>query len=178
MSAAYEGRWIVITGPRDLITTPGSGGGDVVVRREVAAMVAAPALGVVFGGARGVDTVALEAAGRARGRTKRPYLLVVVPGRVDEQPYPSAVTIREWADEIIELRLPLARPVSFSTRNSRMLVEAARRSPDGVEPLLAAFPPEHGLQQGGGTYDTIRRAAGLGVEVVRFPVAVYPSAVD
>jgi hypothetical protein len=78
---------------------------------------------MIFGGARGTDTVALHAADAARGRAKTPRLVVIVPGIAKEQPAAARACISQCADEVIELGLPL-RASSFLRRNAEILKRA------------------------------------------------------
>jgi hypothetical protein len=78
---------------------------------------------MIFGGARGTDTVALRAARAGRGRAKTPRLVVIVPGTAKEQPSAARACIAQCADEVIELGLPLRAP-SFLRRNAEMLKRA------------------------------------------------------
>jgi predicted Rossmann fold nucleotide-binding protein DprA/Smf involved in DNA uptake len=101
-----------------------------------------------FGGALGVDTIALLAALERGPRTR-----VFVPGKLSQQPA-SARRAAERADEVIELGL-VAAPWAYLRRNDKMLEGAARclGFTDGRET--------------GGTAYTIRKARSLNIEVVR-----------
>ncbi len=169
----YKDRWVVISGVRDLApeSVP-------LIRTKMAEIIHSWPRGLIFGGARGVDTAALRYADAARleGRGlggNWPRLVVVVPGVVDGQPRACAKAIRECADETIELRLPLNRPASFHERNAAMIREALWRSeetPAGPPPILVAFAADGALR--GGTGNAIAKAVQFGVEVERVTVSL------
>lgn len=77
---------------------------------------------IYFGGARGSDTEALKAALEYR-QGKRPWLVVVVPDYLKNQPWDT----RKWsqkADELIELGNPITpedRYQSYHTRNEYLV---------------------------------------------------------
>lgn len=73
-----------------------------------------------FGGALGVDTLALREAIRY---TRRPRLVVVVPGMIWQQPGYAAGMARA-ADEIVELGLPYSDSNRYRKHNQH-LVDAA-----------------------------------------------------
>lgn len=83
---------------------------------------------IIFGGARGGDTVALIAAGggsrSGKGtRMVRPKCVVIVPCRVADQPHDAREAIRVFADEVIELGLPITRDdgwAAYKRRNEAM----------------------------------------------------------
>ncbi len=88
---------------------------------------------VIFGGAVGVDTVALAAAQHHRshrGGTVRAHhsrLVVIVPDVVAAQPHEAREAIRLYADEVVELRKPVARAdrwAAYHARN-RVMVDRA-----------------------------------------------------
>lgn len=100
-------KMVGITGPRDL-----SREGVAKVRSALKALVGNYSVDEIwFGGARGTDSIALQAALEFRvGR--RPKLVVVVPNTVDEQP----VETRQWtrrADSIIELKQEITDEDNF-----------------------------------------------------------------
>lgn len=70
-----------------------------------------------FGGALGVDTLALREAIRY---TRRPRLVVVVPGKLWEQPGYAAGMARA-ADEVIELGLPSSVRDRYRKRNQHLV---------------------------------------------------------
>ncbi len=158
----YAGRWTVITGIRDLDYVLGKG----IVLHKLEEIVRGPSEGIVFGGARGVDTVALRAARYVRGR----YiglcpLVVVVPGTVEQQPRGACAAIRECADEVVELKLPLHKPGSYHTRNQRMLLLAVERSAEmPQQPICVGFTDTLD-PQAGGTASCMSYARRIGIEV-------------
>jgi hypothetical protein len=165
----YAKRWVVVTGVRDP-----DDAGRLTVRKKLAEIVAALPAGIIFGGARGVDTIALCAAGVLPRHDLKPRRVVIVPGRTVEQPMAACYAIETFADEVIELRGDLSQPSSFHARNARMLVEAVGR--DAVEdPAVVAF-----LAPGvaGGTRATVERARRLGLTVEEVPVTLAASGVD
>ncbi len=79
---------------------------------------------IIFGGARGGDTVALIAAGggsrSGKGtRIVRPKCVVIVPCRVADQPHDAREAIRVFADEVVELGLPITRDDGFAAYKRR-----------------------------------------------------------
>jgi hypothetical protein len=159
------GRWVVVTGIRDL--APRS---IATVTAKMRDVVAQEPLGLIFGGARGVDTAALDAADDAVRRGHPAVsLVVVVPGNLHDQPA-AAVNVIEACQprpELVELRLDLTRPVTFEVRNSRMITEGRLRDPNG-RPIVVAFIAPDLLR--GGTRNTIDLANGWGLEVDEVPV--------
>ncbi len=162
MSALYRDHWVVVTGARSV--EPHSAAR---VEATMDHVVGSGALGIVFGGAFGVDTIALKAAWRSRSTGGRPKLVVVVPGYVAQQPSTAQSVIRECADEIIEMGLPLDQPRSFQTRNERMLTEGRLRDPD-EEPVVVAFPLDGVMK--GGTRNCMAAARRHGLVVAEFPL--------
>jgi len=145
---SWSGLRVTVSGIRDLHPD------DVPVVRRIVGEVARerPAC-IVFGGARGTDTVALLAAAQNAPEIER---LVIVPGWIDDQPRDAAAAIRECATEVRQLRLPLAARSSFQIRNLAML--------DAADALLAFWDGAKG-----GTANTIAaaRRRGMRTEVVR-----------
>ena len=76
---------------------------------------------MLFGGARGSDTVALRAACDLPLRK-----VVVVPGRLVQQPQEARAVAQRCADEVEELGLDLRNKGSFLERNDWMLDRATR----------------------------------------------------
>jgi len=79
----------------------------------------------VFGGAMGVDTVALRAVRASHGLA---WLQVIVPGTVAQQPPDARAAIEAYADEVVEMRGDLATkgPESaYARRNAAMVREAS-----------------------------------------------------
>lgn len=107
-----------------------------------------------FGGAIGVDTIALRAA---CGDDESAYRQVIVPFEVVDQPAEAAKTIQDCADEIIEMHLLRSRE-AFLRRNDRLL--------EGADRLLAFTDG----RTSGGTWYTIQSAIKRGLDVVIVPV--------
>ncbi len=83
---------------------------------------------MVFGGAIGGDTVALDAAVKARGKNSRPWLIAVLPCKLKDQP-PETWEVTRKADQIIELGNPITSSdgwAAFHKRN-RFMVDFARK---------------------------------------------------
>lgn len=130
------------------------------VRKAMVALLKKDAVDAIyFGGARGTDTLALQAAAEVRVGL-RPHLVVVVPDKAESQPFEA----RQWfhlADEVIELGNPIAsrdRYQAFRIRN-QYLVDVAT--------LLIAF---FNGDQKTGTGQAIRMAEEVGLRVVLVPV--------
>lgn len=146
---------VAFTGPRRL-TAPA----EAIIRDTARRVARQFPEAMIFGGALGADTVALEAADAWCDRS-RTRLVVIVPGTVDQQPRVARLAIRAVApDEVIELGLPIRLPSSYHTRNRELVARADR---------LVAFV-------GGsdsGTRSTIRaaRQRGIPVEEVQLPRA-------
>ena len=88
---------------------------------------------VIFGGARGVDTVALAAAQHHRshrGGTVRAHhsrLVVIVPDTVSAQPHDAREAIHLYADEVVELRRAITSAdgwEAYHARNREMVERA------------------------------------------------------
>ncbi len=88
---------------------------------------------IIFGGAVGVDTIALAAAQHHRsygGHTVRAHhsrLVVIVPDVVFTQPYEAREAIRRYADEVVELRQRITRDdgwAAYHARNRTMVDRA------------------------------------------------------
>jgi hypothetical protein len=176
----YMGKWIVVTGVRDL---PPRQTAHRLVQAKMAAVVAGGCAGIIFGGARGVDTVALVAAHDARGGDARrwqngvgvaPKLVVIVPGTVAQQPIGAKAAIARCADETIELGLDVQRAASYHTRNGKMITEGRLRDP-AESPIVCAFPTGDAT---GGTRNTMKVAAQWGLTVEETIVPVTPGGVD
>jgi hypothetical protein len=166
----YAGRWVVVTG----IRSPTPEGAETVAGKLTAVVGRRPA-GIIFGGAAGVDTIALKAAATARRSADTPKLVVIVPGLVGQQPREAQRFINMHSDETIELGLDLSRPGSYAARNGRMITEGRLRD-ETETPILLAFPADNGIQ--GGTTMTIDLAAGWGVEIDRVPIPVAANGAD
>ena len=80
---------------------------------------------VIFGGAVGVDTVALAAAQHHRSygghtvRAHRSRLVVIVPDVVAAQPHEAREAIRLYADEVVEMRNPITGYDNFYAYHAR-----------------------------------------------------------
>lgn len=88
---------------------------------------------VIFGGAVGVDTVALAAAQHHRshrGGTVRAHpsrLVVIVPDTVSAQPHDAREAIQLYADEVVELRRAITSAdgwEAYHARNREMVERA------------------------------------------------------
>jgi predicted Rossmann fold nucleotide-binding protein DprA/Smf involved in DNA uptake len=147
------GRIVAITGNRLLLPRDRE-----VIAEVMRELAADPGVGaLLFGGAIGADTAALEAALDAR-RGDRPRLVVVVPDTIAVQPRETQEVSRR-ADERVELGLrirPEDRFRAYRERNRRLVERATE---------LIAF---WNGQERSGTAATIRlaRARGIPVRVV------------
>ena len=112
-----EGDVVMVTGHRHITSA------DVAtVEREVAAEVAAGARRWVFGGAIGVDTVALLAAW---GPSQ--HCTVIVPGTVAQQPVEARKVIEARADSVVEMRAAnLSSSAPYMLRNAAMVHASSR----------------------------------------------------
>jgi hypothetical protein len=110
---------------------------------------------ILFGGARGADTIALAAACTALAGVRPPKLVVIVPKRLKDQPVEAQEWARECADEILELQLPRLDTEAYRRRNRELVARAD---------VLVAFWDG----RSGGTRMTIglAEAAGIRVEIV------------
>lgn len=110
-----DGRVVAVTGHRAITAADAE-----VVDAEVRRMLDEGVTRWVFGGARGVDTVALLAAwGPGRECT------VIVPGTVAQQPPEAREAIRERADHVVELRGNLASREVYHRRNEALVAAAS-----------------------------------------------------
>ncbi len=109
-----------------------------------------------FGGARGVDTDALEYISRTQAGSIR---TVVVPNRLIDQPAVARAIIKEYATNIIELKN--TGPDRYMIRN-RFMVDHSTR--------VHAFYDFRGK---GGTYNTIEYAKSIGRPVDIIPLISY-----
>lgn len=108
-----------------------------------------------FGGARGVDNVALQAALDMYPQPP-PWLRAFVPFAIDAQPRECQDALSRVHD-VVELRLP-SNKGSYLKRNAAMLEGAAR---------VVAFTDGRAA---GGTAYTLQRARLLGLDVVEYVV--------
>lgn len=100
---------------------------------------------IIFGGARGGDTIALEAC---LNISPRPRLVVIVPDVLAAQPKETQ-DLSQKADELIELRNKIEYPFdSYQIRNQAMVDRA-----DKVEAFW-------NFNQKSGTWNCIRYALG------------------
>jgi len=146
---------VVITGIREL--HPNS---HHLVAERVQAVCGAASV-MVFGGALGVDTEALIAAGEYNPHGP-PQRVVVVPFTLRHQPAEAQRAIRYHAHVVRELGLPQGRS-AYLQRNDVMLERAAavnRARKNDQHSLLLAFTD--GRKTGGTAY-TIREAEKLGI---------------
>ena len=120
---------VAITGHRHLLPADAA---LVTARVEALIYDVRPAV-VIFGGAVGVDTVALAAAQHHRShhggtvRAHRSRLVVIVPDTVRAQPHDAREAIRLYADEVVEMRNPVKRAdgwAAYHARNHEMVLRA------------------------------------------------------
>lgn len=112
-TALPAGARIAITANRNLTSED-----EETIARTMRDLCATKPAELIFGGARGGDTVALRAAKRYREAGTR--LVVIVAGTVAQQPRLAAQAIRECADEVVELGLPITA-ASLKLRNAAMV---------------------------------------------------------
>lgn len=115
---------------------------------------------IYFGGARGGDTEALKAALYFRGKNKRPWLAVVVPDTIAQQPQETHFWTQK-ADELIELKNPITKDNFFKSYmiRDRYLVDIATF-------LVAFFNGNYKS----GTGMTVKMAEKDGLEVHRIAI--------
>ena len=112
---------VAITGHRKLSPSDAA---LVTARVEALIYEVRPAV-VIFGGAVGVDTVALAAARHHRshrGGTVRAHhsrLVVIVPDVVAAQPHDAREAIRLYADDVVEMRNPITGYDNFFAYHAR-----------------------------------------------------------
>ena len=120
---------VAITGHRKLSPADGA----LVTARVEALIYDVRPAAVIFGGAVGVDTVALAAAQHHRSygghtvRAHRSRLVVIVPDVVAAQPHEAREAIRLYADEVVEMRNPIKRVdgwAAYYARNEAMVNRA------------------------------------------------------
>lgn len=76
---------------------------------------------IIFGGARGTDTIALEIAHKIRQDTNKVFeLVVVVPFKINKQPREAREAIEKYADRLIELDQPFSMG-GYLKRNQEMV---------------------------------------------------------
>jgi len=138
---------VTITGIRDL--HPAS---EPDVELAIADLFAMEVTAIRFGGALGVDTLALTAAGRLR--PQHVMLTVFVPCTLEHQPAEARRAIEKYADAVVELHLP-PKPWAYLRRNDAML--------DGHVDLVVAFTDG---REEGGTWYTMEAARKRKIEVL------------
>jgi hypothetical protein len=111
---------------------------------------------MLFGGARGADTVALAAACTTLEGQRPPMLTVIVPKRLKDQPVDAQEWAKECADEILELKAERLNPEAYRRRNRELISRA--------DALVAFWDGESG---GTGMTISLAREAGIPVEIVR-----------
>lgn len=109
-----------------------------------------------FGGARGVDSDALEHIARTQPRSIR---TVVVPNRLIDQPASARAAIDRFSTHVIELKN--TGPDRYMLRNKFMVDNSDR---------VAAFYDFRGR---GGTFNTIEYARDTGKPFITFPMREY-----
>ena len=137
---------LAISGMRDI--TPA--GAETVTRTMRRALSVLHPTIVNFGGARGVDTIALKAIA-----SSSVTLIVYLPATRQDAPTEAYLSL-PLADRVIELKGDPSRPKTYLDRNSKMLENAN---------ALLAFTDG---QRKGGTWDAIKKTwkAGIPVYVV------------
>jgi hypothetical protein len=138
---------IAVSGMRDIVPADYP-----IIESQIADMLSEHPDEILFGGARGTDTVALAAACAILSGTRPPKLTVIVPKRVKDQPLEAQEWISECADEVVELKAPRLDTQAYWHRNKALISRA-----DG----LVAFWDGHS----GGTGMTIRLAEQMGKPV-------------
>lgn len=117
----------------------------------------------IFGGARGVDTLALIAAARLYPSARR---IVIVPGLVAQQPREAQRAIEQHATEVEEMRQSLSDSGSMFRRTARMLdlSSGLLSFPDTAADLSRAY-----RNGDGGTFWGIKEAQrrGMACRIVR-----------
>jgi predicted Rossmann fold nucleotide-binding protein DprA/Smf involved in DNA uptake len=147
---------ISITGHRSLTSTDRA-----VVRKGIQALVNNKTIDALyFGGAKGVDTEAIKAALELR-TDKKPWLTVVLPDTISDQPFET----REWtrkADEVIELKNPITKDNKFASYRIRnqYLVDICKF-------LVAFFNGDYKS----GTGQAVRMAEKVGLVVYKVPIS-------
>ncbi len=140
---------IAITGTRDVAP-----GGRELIKRALNEVIASrnDIEAIIFGGARGTDTVALECAYEIKREMQRNFeLIVVVPFKIEKQPRAAQDAILKYATRVIELNLPFSMG-GYHKRNEELVKMAD---------LILAFWD----RKDGGTSDTIERARKHGKEI-------------
>lgn len=112
---------IAITGSRNIP----DGGEEVICERMNDLVDSEEVETIYFGGARGSDTVALQAAGEKRSGAQ-PKLVGVVPWKIEDQPNAGQETLEDCADSIVELEhdTPVGITRGYRARNAEMIERA------------------------------------------------------
>lgn len=79
---------------------------------------------IFFGGARGADTAALEAAHKLRRPDANPKLTVIVPRKLGDQPRVATKAVERCADSVIELGANLLTGEAYRARNAALIKDA------------------------------------------------------
>jgi uncharacterized phage-like protein YoqJ len=111
---------------------------------------------LLFGGARGTDTVALASACTTLEGKRPPKLTVIVPRCLKDQPLEAQEWARKCADEIIEIKSPQLDTEAYRRRNQALVNKADR---------LVAF--WDGQSSGTGMTIDLARKAGIPVEIIK-----------
>lgn len=138
---------IAVSGMRDIVPSDYP-----IIEIQIADILSEHPQELLFGGARGTDTVALAAACAMLGGARPPKLTVIVPKRVKDQPLEAQEWISECADEVIELKAARLDTKAYWQRNRALISRS-----DG----LVAFWDG----RSGGTGMTIRLAEEMGKPV-------------
>lgn len=145
---------ISVSGTRDIIPLDYE-----IIKLQISNLLSEHPEELLFGGARGADTVALAAAYTERGEERTPKLTVIVPKRIQDQPLEAQKWI-ERADEIIELKAHRLGTKAYEQRNHTLVSRSDK---------LVAFWDGHS----GGTGMTIRLAEEMGKPVHIVSLSVY-----
>ncbi len=128
------------------------------VRQAMAEALAGAPSEIRFGGALGVDTLALTAAHELRQAGTR--LVVYAPATIADLPRGAREVAERCADHVVELEGDPRNRLTYLQRNDAML--------DGADQLVAFW---NGTRSGG-TWYTVRKARELGFEVKVVAVTV------
>jgi hypothetical protein len=107
---------------------------------------------VLFGGAKGTDTISLRAIYDNFSETDRPVLKAIVPFKLDDQPKRSVQAIEKYCDEITEMDSPKSKGAYFE-RNQKLVNQSDK--------LIACW---NGSSKG--TAHTIQEAKNKGLDVI------------
>ena len=137
---------IAITGHRAIAQESEQAG-----RRAMAEVLAGAPAEIRFGGALGVDTLALAAAFELRLPGTR--LVVYAPATITDLPRSAREVAERCADHFVELEGDPSHRLTYLARNDAML--------DGADSLLAFWDGT----RAGGTWYTVREAREQGLDV-------------